>query len=52
MAEFPVQNTTAPTSVESFVADRQSMWARFNRLTATALGAVVVVLFLMWLFLV
>ena len=53
MAEqFPVQTNTAPTSVEAFIADRQSMWARFNKLTLVAVTALVVLLVLMTVFLV
>ena len=50
--QFPVQTNTAATSVESFIADRQSMWARFNRLTVVAVTALVILLILMTIFLV
>ena len=50
--QFPVQTNTAPTSVEAFIADRQSMWARFNRLTMVAVVGLVILLVLMTIFLV
>ncbi len=50
--QFPVQSNTGPTSAESFIADRQSMWARFNKLTTVAVVALVVLLILMTIFLV
>lgn len=50
--QFPVQGNTGPTSTESFIADRQSMWGRFNKLTTFAVIALIVLLLLMTIFLV
>ena len=50
--EFPVQTNQAPTSVDSFVADRQSMWDFFNSLTLYAVIALAVLLSAMAIFLV
>ena len=49
---LPLKASSGPTSVESFIADRQSMWARFNKLTTVAVIALVVLLVLMTIFLV
>lgn len=50
--QFPVQGTSGPTTVEAFIADRQTMLARFNKLTTVAVGALVLLLVLMTIFLV
>ena len=50
--QFPVPTNTGPTSAESFIADRQSMWTRFGKLTTFAVIALIVLLVLMTIFLV